>query len=150
MSLDTEAIRGLAAELHDLNATLIEQNRTSRRRLLRATVAAVLASAAVLGVGVVMILGMYEIKHLGHLQFTETLRREHDVLDHQLKQERCVVRVLNEVLEKRINNPTGEPIALCDPEPAIASLERRAEVLKGIIAEREAAYEQEERPLPDD
>lgn len=126
-----EAIRGLTTELRQLNVALSEQNKTSRRRLIRAMVVAGLAAALVLVVGVGMLVGLSviqenqaEIKTLGQRQITETLRRERDVLEHRIKQEDCVVRPINEVIEKRINMRIDEPIELCDPEPALAQLER--------------------------
>lgn len=144
-----EAIRGLTTELRQLNVALSEQNKTSRRRLIRAMVVAGLAAALVLVVGVGMLVGLSviqenqaEIKTLGQRQITETLRRERDVLEHRIKQEDCVVRPINEVIEKRINMRIDEPIELCDPEPALAQLERDRETLDRVIAEREAIYEQ--------
>ncbi len=131
-----QAIRELTAELNDLNAELREQSKTSKRRLVGGAIAAGLAGVAVLAVGAVMVLGLAviqanqaEIKLLGELQLTESLRRERDVLEHRIKQEDCVVRPINEVIEKRINAHTREPIPLCDPEPAIAQLRQEREAL---------------------
>lgn len=145
------AIRGLTAELNALNNELKKQSQASRRRLFSVVVAAALYGASVLSVGGLMLLGLSvvednqaDIKLLGELQLTESLRRERDVLDHRIKQEDCVVRPINEVIEKRINTRVDEPIELCDPEPAIAQLQAERMTLERVIAEREAMYHQQE------
>jgi hypothetical protein len=71
------------------------------------------------------ILAALLVQHLN-----ESQRNEASELQHRIKQEECVIRVLNEVVEKRINARTEEPIGLCDPEPAIEDLRRRLDELR--------------------
>ncbi|MDQ3574286.1 MAG: hypothetical protein M3404_05090 [Actinomycetota bacterium] len=43
-------------------------------------------------------------------------------LRHRIKQEDCVIRVLNEVIDKRINSRSSEPITLCASEEELDHL----------------------------